>query len=118
MTAGDRLKERIEADLKVAGLELTGIEEELVEKCIATADRIEVLEAVVEEHGPTTKGNRGLIVSPALTEIRHQTALLKSLLSGLRLDEDADEVNAAKSKAGRAGAAAKWAKSPGIHRAS
>jgi hypothetical protein len=45
-------------------------------------------------------------VSPALTEIRHQAALLKSLLVGLAIEpqEGAD----AKTKKGRAAAAVRW----------
>ncbi len=116
-TAGERLRERIDADLLAEGLELSGVEEELVDKAVATADRIEDLEAVVEENGSTTKGTRGLIVSPAITEIRHQSALLKSLLGGLRLGEDvaAAKLSKSKSAAGRAGAAKKWAGRGGSH---
>jgi Phage terminase, small subunit len=105
-TAGERLRARVQSDLDAEGLELTGIEQELVDRACDTADRIAELEAVVEEYGPTTKGHRGLIVSPALTEIRHQAALLKSLLVGLAIEpqEGAD----AKTKKGRAAAAVRW----------
>jgi hypothetical protein len=107
MDAGQRLLERIQDDLKAERLELTGVEQELVDRAVSIARHIEALERVVEETGPTTRGHRGLIVSPALTEIRHMSGLLKILLGGLRI-EDPDAVNVAKSQAGKAGAAAKW----------
>lgn len=104
-TAGERLRARIQAELDENGVELDAKELALFERAQATADRIEELEAVVRETGLTTKGHRGLIVSPVVTEIRQQSLLLKSLLAGFSLTvESAD----AKTNRGRAAANARW----------
>jgi hypothetical protein len=104
-TAGDRLRERIQADLDANGVELDAKEVTLFERAQAVAGSIEKLEAVVEEEGPTTQGNRGTITHPALTEIRHLSALLKSLLAGITLKAAPAD---AKSKRGCATSRARW----------
>ncbi len=104
-TAGDRLRRRIQAELDENEVKLDAKEVELFERAQAIADSIEQLEAVVAVEGPTTQGRRGTVTHPALTEIRHLSALIKSLLAGISTKaEPAD----AKTNRGRAAARARW----------
>lgn len=105
-TAGDRLRYRIQAELDENDVELTAVELELFERAQAVANSIEALEAVIQEEGPTTKGRRGTITHPALTEVRHLSSLMKSLLTGI--DTEGQDAADSKSKRGRAAARARW----------
>lgn len=105
MTAGQRLRGRLQDDLDAAGMDLTGTELELADRAEAIADSIEQLEAVIQREGPTTQGRRGTITHPALTEVRHLSALLARILGQLKVPEDEDP--AAKGKGnGRRGSRA------------
>lgn len=109
MTAGGNLRTRIQAELDENGVTLGAVESELFERACKTADRVEQLEAVIDHEGVTTKGVRGTITHPALTEVRHLQALVKSLL--LAIDTKLTPADA-KTKAGRAAAAARWKLTP------
>lgn len=110
ISAGELLRASLQADLDANHVTLDAAERALLDRACAVADRIQALEGVIAEHGLTTTGRRGLIVSPAVTEVRHQGALLKSLLAGIRLRaESADS----KSKKGRAAAQSRWARATG-----
>ena len=85
-SAGDRLRSRIQAELDENNVELDAKETELFERAQATADRIAELEAVIDREGVTTTGRRGTITHPCLTEVRHLSALMKSLLAGIDLE--------------------------------
>jgi hypothetical protein len=110
MTAGERLRQRIQAELDENGIELDGRELEFLDRAVAIADSIDALEAVVAKEGPTTKGNRGTITHPALTEIRHLSLALHRLLSSLDLVGKNGQPKAADAatRRGRSAASARW----------
>jgi hypothetical protein len=108
MNARDTLRARIQGDLDEAGLELTGIEKEVLDRALATAEGIERLEAVITVEGVTTKGNRGTITHPALTEIRHLNVLQHSLLKTLMASIEAAQKVGTASERGRKAARARW----------
>jgi hypothetical protein len=105
-TAGERLRDRIQAELDGNGVELDAKELELLERAQAAADSIEKLEAVIAEEGPTIKGRRGTIAHPALTEVRHLSALMKSLLAGI--DTEGEAPAGSRTKRARSAANARW----------
>jgi hypothetical protein len=107
MTAGERLRSRIQAELDANEVVLDGRELEFLDRAVSVADSIESLEDVVDREGPTTKGNRGTITHPALTEIRHLTIVLHRLLGSIDFEGRADAPDA-KSKRGQAAAHARW----------
>jgi hypothetical protein len=99
-TAGERLRRRVQADLDHNRVMLTGVEEELLDRAVGIADSIEQLEAVIAAEGPTTKGNRGTITHPALTEVRHLSLALHRILTSI--DAEGTKDAAADAKAQRA----------------
>jgi hypothetical protein len=96
MTAGQRLRGRLQTDLDAAGVDLTGTELELADRAEAIANSIEQLEAVIALEGPTTQGRRGTITHPALTEVRHLSALLARILGQLKVPDDEEPAKAHK----------------------
>ncbi len=107
MTAGERLRARIQKELDRNEVELDGRELEFLDRAVAVADGIEALEAVVALEGPTTKGHRGTITHPALTEIRQLTLALHRLLGSIDFEAKRAAPDA-KSRRGSAAAQSRW----------
>jgi hypothetical protein len=74
--------------------EVDGHHEEMLRRAVALADRVEQLDALVDEDGPVIESPQGRKVHPALVESRHQTALLARLLAALGLPDVAEDVQA------------------------
>lgn len=103
------LWDRITADyeLRVDEVEL------LVEAC-REVDVIERLEAELRDAPLSVKGGRGQVIShPLLGEVRQHRAVLKSLLGGLKLTDQADgerraRTGTSRSTTARAAAMQRW----------
>ncbi|WP_295646107.1 hypothetical protein [uncultured Corynebacterium sp.] len=84
----------------------------LLERAARVADQIDKLEREVAVVPMTAKGSMGqLVIHPFIAEVRAQTTVLNSLLKSLGLPETDEEKVARserRSRAGRAGANARW----------
>lgn len=86
----------------------------ILERACHTKDTIHQLEQAQLSADLITKGSMGqAVISPFISETRQQTKLLESLVKSLGLPESDEEIQASidrRSKAGKAGANARWKK--------
>lgn len=109
ITSGDELRRVITRDVTDQGLELDPKERALLDQACVVVDRIAELDAVIDRDGAVTRTETtGMVhAHPALVEARQHRAVLARLLSGISL-EAATPKDRAKSRAGAAGARARW----------
>ncbi|WP_282826952.1 P27 family phage terminase small subunit [Gulosibacter sediminis] len=108
---GGRLWRDLHADL-----EFDVHETELVLELCRTVNRIDELQATIDEHGTMVAGSTGqLIVNPAIAEQRQQQATLARLVTLLNLpSEDAGQQAQMISLQAKRAAEARWAKSKAV----
>jgi hypothetical protein len=107
-SAGDALAQGILADMAENHLTPDAREQALLEKASAAADKIEQLEAEVENSGLTYKDKDGVTrPSPLLAEIRSTTLVLVRCLAPIQMEPTKQTKDPNKVRAGQASWAAR-----------
>lgn len=104
-TAGELLRQRIQQELELNGVELDNRELSWLDQACAIADLIASLEAKLAEDGPTLPDGR---ISPVVVELRLSRESLLRFTKSLDLTGNGASSTAA-SAHGRAAANKRWA---------
>jgi len=105
-TAGEQLRQRIEAEAATNSLALDNREQALLDQACNLADTIAMLELALVDEPPVTRSQRGQsIVSPLITELRQSRLALLRLLGAIDLHGAAAPTA---SQRGRHAANARW----------
>jgi hypothetical protein len=112
-SAGDKLVEKILADLREQRLQPDSREAELLERARAMADRIEELETLVAVEGMTYTDKSSVVrPTPLLSEIRQSTIVLTRCLNAIQFNDEPSHKDPTKQRAGRASWAARNVQPP------
>jgi hypothetical protein len=106
----DQLRERVLKDAEDAGLELTRVEQEALDRACHLATVVEGIDAVLEEEGLTCSGPGGTRVHPLVPERRNTIALIQRIVGSIQLDPA--KAGESPSQQARRAASARWKNKP------